>query len=33
MRLLCSWWESTEEDKEKSNFWKRVNGKFDYSHH
>ncbi|CEG49274.1 uncharacterized protein PHALS_07046 [Plasmopara halstedii] len=24
---------ATQEDKEKSNYWKRVNGKFDYSHH
>ncbi|CAH0488715.1 hypothetical protein KXD40_006072 [Peronospora effusa] len=24
---------ATQEDKEKSNYWKRINGKFDYSHH
>ncbi|KAI9917863.1 hypothetical protein PsorP6_013189 [Peronosclerospora sorghi] len=24
---------ATQEDKEKSNYWKRVNGKYDYSHH
>ncbi|KAF4319668.1 hypothetical protein BBO99_00004673 [Phytophthora kernoviae] len=24
---------ASQEDKEKSNFWKRTNGKFDYSHH
>ncbi|CAI5746078.1 unnamed protein product [Peronospora destructor] len=24
---------ASQEDKDKSNYWKRVNGKFDYSHH